>query len=61
MSSHEGQEWDYILKGKLRVIIEEHEVVLSEGDSVYYDSGKLHGMIAVDGEDCEFLAVLIDK
>ncbi len=61
MSSHEGQEWDYILKGKLRVIIDDHEVVLSQGDSVYYDSGKLHGMIALDGEDCEFLAVLIDK
>ncbi len=61
MSVHEGQEWDYIIKGKLRIIIEDHEVILEEGDSVYYDSGKSHGMIAVDGADCEFLAVLIDK
>lgn len=61
MSSHAGQEWDYILKGKLRFITDGCDVVLNEGDSVYYDSGKLHGMIAVGGEDCQFFAVLIDK
>ena len=61
MSTHEGQEWGYILKGTLRFITEGHEVILYEGDSVYYDSGKSHGMIAVGGTDCEFLAVLIDK
>ncbi len=61
MSQHDGQEWDYILSGKLRVVTEGCDVVLSEGDSIYYDSGKPHGMVAVDGEECRFLAVLIDK
>lgn len=61
MSTHEGQEWDYILKGQLRFLIGDHEELLSAGDSVYYNSSTPHGMIAVGGADCDFLAVLIDK
>ncbi len=37
----------------------DHTEILNEGDSMYYDSGTPHGMIAVDGEDCEFLAVVL--
>lgn len=59
LSVHEGQEFDYILKGKLKVALEDHIEVLSEGDSIYYDSSRGHGMIATGGEDCEFLAVTI--
>ncbi|MFT3950831.1 MAG: XRE family transcriptional regulator [Oscillospiraceae bacterium] len=61
LSVHEGQEWDFILKGSIRFIIGDHTEILSEGDSLYYDSKTPHGMIAVDGADCEFLAVLIKK
>lgn len=59
LSVHEGQEFDYILKGKLKVALEDHIEVLSAGDSIYYDSSRGHGMIATGGEDCEFLAVTI--
>ncbi len=61
LSVHEGQEWDYILKGKLKFIIGEHTEVVEAGDSLYYNSKQPHGMIAVGGEDCEFLAILIKK
>ena len=37
----------------------EHIEVLHEGDSIYYDSSKPHGMIAVDGADCLFCAVVL--
>ncbi len=60
LSSHEGQEFDYILKGGLKFVIDGHTEILNEGDSVYYDSGIEHGMIAVNG-DCEFLAVVFKK
>ena len=60
-STHEGQEFDYILKGSLKVDLEGHVEVLSEGDSIYYDSGHRHGMIATGGQDCEFIAVVIKK
>ncbi len=61
LSHHEGQEFDYILKGKLKVQMESHVEILSEGDAIYYDSGYGHGMIATGGEDCVFLAVVLKK
>lgn len=59
LSVHEGQEFDYILKGQLLVALEDHIETLNEGDSIYYDSSRGHGMIATGGADCEFLAVTI--
>ena len=57
--THPGQEFDLVLSGKLKVRVGNHTEVLSEGDSIYYKSSTPHGMIAVDGEDCTFLAVVI--
>ena len=56
---HSGQEFDYILSGSLKVQIGSHVEVLSAGDSILYDSGTPHGMIAVDGAPCSFLAVVL--
>ncbi len=57
--THGGQEFDVVLSGKLKVRIGDHTEILSEGDSIYYKSSTPHGMIAVDGEDCTFLAVVM--
>ena len=59
LTTHSGQEFDYILKGKLKIQIGEHIEYLEEGDSIYYNSSTPHGMVAVDGEKCEFLAVVL--
>lgn len=59
LSYHEGQEFDYILKGSLKVAMEDHVEVMGEGDAIFYDSGHGHGMIATGGEDCIFLAVVM--
>ena len=56
---HGGQEFDYILSGSLKVQIGRHVEVLSAGDSILYDSGTPHGMIAVDGAACTFLAMVL--
>jgi len=58
-TTHDGQEFDLILKGRLKVRVGEHTEVLNEGDSIYYDSSTPHGMIAVDGQDCVFCAVIL--
>ena len=58
LSHHEGQEYDYVLTGKLKVSIDGHEELLGPGDSIYYNSSNPHGMIAWE-EDCTFLAVVI--
>ncbi|NLX64953.1 MAG: helix-turn-helix transcriptional regulator [Clostridiaceae bacterium] len=57
--SHDGQEFDYILSGSLKVRIDDHEFIMEEGDSVYYDATRKHGMVATNGKDCVFLAVVI--
>ena len=57
--THSGQEFDYILKGRLKIQVGGNIEILNEGDSIYYNSSSPHGMIAVDGEDCEFLAVVL--
>lgn len=59
LSSHAGQEMNYIIKGQLRFVYEDHTEHLSAGDTVFYDSSNPHGMIATGGEDCEFLAIVL--
>lgn len=58
-TTHAGQEFDLVISGKLKVRIGNHEEVLEEGDSIYYNSSTPHGMIAVDGRDCVFLAMIM--
>lgn len=59
LSTHEGQEMDYVLKGQLKIQFENHVEILNEGDCVYYDSSHGHGMIATNGENCVFLAIVL--
>lgn len=59
LASHEGQEFDFVLTGRLRFTYEGHIEELNPGDSVFYNSGKPHGMIATGGEDCTFLAIVL--
>ena len=58
-TTHSGQEFDFIVSGHLKVQVGSHIEVLSEGDSIYYNSSTPHGMIAIDGRDCVFLAVVL--
>jgi len=59
LTTHSGQEFDYVVSGTLKVQVGEHTEVLNEGDSIYYNSSTPHGMIAVDGSDCTFVAVVL--
>ena len=59
LTTHSGQEFDLVISGKLKVQVGNHVEVLEEGDSIYYDSSAPHGMIAVDGQDCVFCAVVL--
>ncbi len=59
LSHHAGQEFDYILSGKMRFAYENHVEELGPGDALLYDSGRGHGMIATGGEPCVFLAIVI--
>jgi len=59
LSYHKGQEFDYILEGHMRFAYENHIEELAPGDTLLYDSGRGHGMIAIGGEPCRFLAIVL--
>ena len=59
LSTHSGQEFDYVLNGKLRIQIGEHTEELNAGDSIFYNSSAPHGMIATGGKSCTFIAVVL--
>jgi transcriptional regulator with XRE-family HTH domain len=56
--SHEGQEFDYVLTGRMLIELNGNPVYLEAGDSVYYDSSLSHAMYALDA-DAKFIAVVI--
>lgn len=60
LTSHDGQELDIVIEGRLKVQVGEHSEILGPGDSIYYDSLTPHGMIAVDGKDCTFYAIVLN-
>ncbi len=60
LTTHSGQECDIVLEGNLMVQIGEHREVLGPGDSIYFDSSTPHGMIAVNGKDCVFYAIVLN-
>ncbi|MBO5837147.1 MAG: AMP-binding protein [Oscillospiraceae bacterium] len=58
-TTHTGQEFDLVLKGAMRIKVGDHEEILREGDSIFYKSSTPHGMIAIDGQDCVFLSMIM--
>ncbi len=59
--THEGQECDIVIRGHMKIQIGSRSEILYPGDTIYYDSGTPHGMIAVDGEDCAFYAIVLSN
>ena len=58
LSSHEGQEFIYVLKGVMEVTLDDEIEVLHPGDSIYYDSTVPH-LVRCHGEnEAVILAVL---
>lgn len=58
-NSHPGQEFNYVLEGTMKVIINDNELILNQGDSLYFDSNAKHGMKAMDGKQAKFLAIIL--
>ncbi len=58
-SSHDGQEFIYVLEGEMEVIVDDARDVLKPGDSIYYDSSTTHLVRAHGDKPAQILAVLI--
>ena len=57
--SHSGQEFNYVLSGKIGVTVGTRTFELSEGDSIYFKPSIPHGQFAIS-ETAKFLTI-IDK
>jgi mannose-6-phosphate isomerase-like protein (cupin superfamily)/DNA-binding XRE family transcriptional regulator len=58
-NTHPGQEFNFLIEGKLKIFIGSKEMILEPGDSVYFDSGLPHGMVALENNPARFLAVIL--
>lgn len=59
LNSHSGQEFNLVLEGIMQLNIGENTLTLNQGDSIYFDATKPHGMKALNGKKVCFLAVII--
>lgn len=58
-NSHEGQEFNLVIEGRMLLNINGKELILNPGDSLYFDSSIPHGMMALDDKTVKFLAVIL--
>ena len=58
LSSHEGEEFIYVLEGEIEVIYGKDTFVIGEGDSIFYDSVVPHHLHATGEKRSKILAVL---
>lgn len=54
---HEGEEWLYVLSGRLRLLVGEREYELETGDAAHFDSRQPHRLDAMDGHAAEVILV----
>jgi transcriptional regulator with XRE-family HTH domain len=55
--THEGYEWLYVLSGRLRVVLGEHDLVLPPGEAAEFDTRVPHWFGSAEGEPVEFLSI----
>ena len=58
LSSHEGEEFIFVLKGFIKINYGKEVHVLHQGDSIYYDSIVDHLVSALNGEAAQIVAVV---
>ena len=59
LNTHPGQEFNYVIEGRLLLSIGGRESELGPGDCIYYDSNEPHGMKALGGTRARFLAFVL--
>jgi len=54
---HEGYEWVYVLGGRLRLLLGEHDLVLEEGEAAEFDTRTPHAILNADEHPVELLVL----
>lgn len=58
LSSHEGEEFIYVLSGVVKITYGNENFILEEGDSIYYDSIVDHLVYAAEDKPAKIVAVV---
>lgn len=59
LNTHAGQEFNFVIEGSMQITINKKTMTLYEGDSIYFDATKPHGMKALESANLKFLVVII--
>lgn len=59
LHEHEGQEFDYVVSGKICYYLGEVSYELEAGDSIYFDSKVPHAIKSLNNQPAQFLAVVM--
>jgi len=54
---HDGQEWLYVLSGRLRLVLGEHDIVLGPGEAAEFDTRIPHWLSSTGGKPTEVLSI----
>jgi quercetin dioxygenase-like cupin family protein len=55
---HGGEEFVYVLKGHIEVMVGESQNLLKKGETLHFDSGIVHKLRNVSGEEAKLLVVI---
>ena len=55
---HEGEEFVFVLRGKIEVAVGEHVNILETGDSLHFNSAIHHNLKSISDETAELLVVI---
>ena len=58
-NSHPGQEFNYVIEGSIKIIINDNELILTKGDSIFFNSELNHGMKALNNQRAVFIAIIL--
>ena len=58
LSSHEGEEFIYVMDGEIEILYGQERYLVPAGDSIYYDSIVPHDLHAYGSNDAKILAVV---
>jgi len=55
---HRGQEFVFVLEGRLRFKMGTEEIMMEQGDAMYFDSSIAHSGVSADDKRCQCLVVM---
>ncbi|GIJ48973.1 hypothetical protein Val02_58590 [Virgisporangium aliadipatigenens] len=58
LRTHEGHDWAFVLNGRLRLVLGQHDLILNPGEAVEFDTRTPHWFGATGAGPVEFLSLV---